>query len=175
MVKQDYISCPMASLYCRYQAFLSRSPASCPELALNFYSMSSYGWVSIAGGCRTQLFVNGKLVRLFTVFVSTIETRQPRAAVDGCCSSDTRPSQLKEHSTLKSLRRGTKNRSDLARHAPSSRAATWYQLCEIKQPTLPRAPAARNRYPAYRSCRYIIFPVSQIHSSKPVATHKHAG
>jgi hypothetical protein len=49
--------------------------------------------------------------------------------------------------------RGTKNRSDLARHAPSSRAAvfvlpraaTWYRLCEAKERTLPRAAAARNR------------------------------
>jgi hypothetical protein len=73
-----------------------------------------------------QLFVRGKLVRLFTVFVSSIEARQPRVAVDRLSFSDTRPSQLKEHSTLKSLCRGTKNRSDLARHAPSSRAATWY-------------------------------------------------
>jgi hypothetical protein len=46
--------------------------------------------------------------------------------------------------------------SDLARHAPSShaavfvlpRAATWYRLYEAKQRTLPRAAAARNRYPA---------------------------
>jgi hypothetical protein len=28
-----------------------------------------------------QLFVRGKLVRLFTVFVSSIEARQPRDAV----------------------------------------------------------------------------------------------
>jgi hypothetical protein len=35
----------------------------------------------------------------------------------------TRPSQLKEHSTLKSLSRGTKNRSDLVRHAPGSRGS----------------------------------------------------
>jgi hypothetical protein len=28
------------------------------------------------------LFVRGKLVRLFTVFVSSTEARQPRAAVD---------------------------------------------------------------------------------------------
>jgi hypothetical protein len=33
---------------------------------------------------------------------------QPRAVVDRRCSSDTRPSQLKEHSTLKYLCRGTK-------------------------------------------------------------------
>jgi hypothetical protein len=49
----------------------------------------------------------GKLVRLFAVFVRSIEARQPRVAVDRRCSSDTRPSQLKEHSTLKSLCRGT--------------------------------------------------------------------
>jgi hypothetical protein len=73
------------------------------------------------------MFVRGKLVRLFTVFVSSVEAR---LFIDG--SSDTRPSQLKEHSTLKSLCRGTKNRSDLARHAPSSRAAIWYRLCEAK-------------------------------------------
>jgi hypothetical protein len=30
------------------------------------------------------------------------------------------------------------------------RAATWYQLCETKKQTLPRAAAARNRYPAYK-------------------------
>jgi hypothetical protein len=52
--------------------------------------------------------VRGKLVRLFTVFVSSIEARQPRAAVDRYCSSHTRPSQLKEHNTLKSLCRRTK-------------------------------------------------------------------
>jgi hypothetical protein len=52
---------------------------SCCELLL-------LGWVSIAHGCRAQLFVRGKLVRLFTVFVSSIEARQPRAAVDGSCS-----------------------------------------------------------------------------------------
>jgi hypothetical protein len=39
------------------------------------------GWVSIARGCRAQLFVRGKLVRLLTVFVSSIEARQPRAAI----------------------------------------------------------------------------------------------
>jgi hypothetical protein len=98
---------------------------------------------SIARGYRAQLFVRSKLVRLLTVFVSSIEARQPRAAVDGRCSSDTRPSQLKEHSTLKFLCRGTKNRSDLARHAPSSRAAKWYRLCEAKERTLPRAAAAQ--------------------------------
>jgi hypothetical protein len=89
---------------------------------------------------RAQLFVRAKHVRLFTVFVSSIEARQPLAA--------TRISQLKEHSTLKSLCRGTKNRSDLARDAPSSRAATCYRLYEAKQRTLPRAADARNRYPA---------------------------
>jgi hypothetical protein len=39
-------------------------------------------WVLIALGCRAQLFVCGKHVRLFTVFVSSIEERQPRVAVD---------------------------------------------------------------------------------------------
>jgi hypothetical protein len=71
----------------------------------------------------------------------------------------TRPSQLKEHSTPKSLCRGTKNRSDMAPQAPSSRvtvfvlprAATWYRLCEAKQRTLPRAAAAHNRHPALES------------------------
>ena len=90
-----------------------------------------------------------------TVFTQH-RARQPRAAVDRRCSNTTRPSQLNEHSTLKSLCRGLKNRSDLARHAPSSRAAvfvlpraaTWFRLCEAKQRTLPRAAAARNRYPA---------------------------
>jgi hypothetical protein len=50
----------------------------------------------------------------------------------------TRPSQLKEHSTLKSLWRKTKNRSDMAGHVLSSRAAVfvlpcavkWYRLCQ---------------------------------------------
>jgi hypothetical protein len=68
----------------------------------------------------------------------------------------TRPSQLKELSTMKSLCRGTKNRSDLARHAPGlrmalyvlRRAATWYRLCEAKERILPRAAVARNRYQA---------------------------
>ena len=104
-----------------------------------------------------------------TMFVFTQhQARQPRAAVDRrCsnttraavdrrCSNTTRPSQLNKHSTLKSLCRGSKNRSDLARHAPSlraavfvlPRAATWFRLCEVKQRTLPRAAAARNRYPA---------------------------
>jgi hypothetical protein len=70
-----------------------------------------------------QLYLSGTLVRLFTVFVSSIEARQPRAVVNRRSSSDTRPSQLKEHSTLKSLCRGTKkNRSYLARQVPSSRA-----------------------------------------------------
>jgi hypothetical protein len=32
-------------------------------------------FVSIARGCRAQLFVRGKLIRLFTVFVSSIEAR----------------------------------------------------------------------------------------------------
>jgi hypothetical protein len=80
--------------------------------AFQIVLLTSLGWVSISRGCRAQLFVRGKLVRLFTVFVPSIEARQPRAAVDGRCSSHTRPSQLKEHSTLKSLCRGTKNRSD---------------------------------------------------------------
>jgi hypothetical protein len=93
---------------------------------------------------------------LFTVFVSSIEAQQARAAVDRRCSSVTRPSQLKEHNTLKSLCCGTKNRSDMARHAPSSlpraavfvllRAAKWYRLREAKQQTMPLAAAARNRY-----------------------------
>jgi hypothetical protein len=83
----------------------------------------------------------------FTVFVSSIEERQPRVAVDRRCSSATRPSQLKDHSTLKSLCRGAKNRSDFVRHAPSSRAAVWYLLCEAKQRILPCAAAARNWYP----------------------------
>jgi hypothetical protein len=33
-----------------------------------------------------QLFMRGKFVRLFTVFVSSNEARQPRAAVDRHCS-----------------------------------------------------------------------------------------
>jgi hypothetical protein len=94
------------------------------------------GWVSILRGCRAKLFVRDKLVCLFTVFVSNIEARQPRADVDRRCSSVLRPSQLKTHSTLKSLCRGTWNLSDLAQLAPSSRAAvfllpraaTWHQL-----------------------------------------------
>jgi hypothetical protein len=66
---------------------------------------------------------------LIIVFVSSIEARQPRAAVDRRCSSATRPSQLKEHSTLKSLCRGTTNRSDLARHAPSLQCS----FCRARQ------------------------------------------
>jgi hypothetical protein len=37
--------------------------------------------VSIARGCRAQLLVSGKLVRLFTAFVSSIEAQQQRDAV----------------------------------------------------------------------------------------------
>jgi hypothetical protein len=62
---------------------------------------------------------------------------------------------------------GTKNRSDLARHAPSSRAATWYRLCEAKQRILPRAAAARNRYPPLRmqgKLRYHIFLSMFLHN-----------
>jgi hypothetical protein len=62
---------------------------------------------------------------LITVFVSSIEARQPRATVDRFSilprkkhRNATRPSQLKEHSTLKSFCRGAKNRSYLARRAP---------------------------------------------------------
>jgi hypothetical protein len=40
------------------------------------------GWVPTASGCRAQLFVRGKLVCLFTVFVLSIEARQPRVSVD---------------------------------------------------------------------------------------------
>jgi hypothetical protein len=103
------------------------------------------GWVSIVCGCPAQLFVRGKLVCLFTEFVSNIEARQPRADVDGRCSSVLRLSQLKTHSTLKSLCRGAWNLSDLAQHAPSSRAATWHRLWEAKQRTLPRAASTSNR------------------------------
>jgi hypothetical protein len=67
----------------------------------------------------------------------------------------TRPFQLKEQSTLKSLCRGTKNRSDVARHAPSSRASVrsaardnMVSTCGANQQTLSRAAAVRNRYPA---------------------------
>jgi hypothetical protein len=102
---------------------------------------------------QTRSFV----YELITVFLSSIEAR---AAVDRFSILSrkkrrkvTRPSQLKEHSALKSLCRGTKNRSDLARHASSSREAmfvrprpaTWYRLCEAKQRTLPPAAAAHNR------------------------------
>jgi hypothetical protein len=87
----------------------------CPSSVIPVTEVSSfYSRVLIARCCREQLFVRGKLVRLFTVFVSSIEERQPRVAVDRRCSLDTRPSQLKEHSKLKSPCRGTKNRSDLA-------------------------------------------------------------
>ena len=41
----------------------------------------------------------------------------------------TRPSQLKEHGTQKSLFRGTKNRSDLTRGVPISRAAMFVLSC----------------------------------------------
>jgi hypothetical protein len=37
--------------------------------------------------CRAQLFVFGKLVPLFTVFLSSIEARQPRVAGDRRCPS----------------------------------------------------------------------------------------
>jgi hypothetical protein len=96
---------------------------------------------------RTRSFVYA----LVTMFVSSIEARQPRAVVHRRCSSVTRPSQLKKHSTLKSHCRWTKNRSELARHASSSRvsvfvlprAATWYRLCEAKERTLAqRQPSA---------------------------------
>jgi hypothetical protein len=42
------------------------------------------GSVSISRGCLAQLFVRGKLVRLFTVFVSSIEARR---AIDVVLSS----------------------------------------------------------------------------------------
>jgi hypothetical protein len=79
------------------------------------------GWLPRAAvrARQTRSFVYA----LITVFVSSIEARQPRAAGDRRCSSATRLSQLKEHGTLKSLCRGTKNTSDLARHAPSSRGS----------------------------------------------------
>jgi hypothetical protein len=38
-------------------------------------------FVSIARGCREQLFVRGKLLRLFTMFVSSIEARRAIDAV----------------------------------------------------------------------------------------------
>jgi hypothetical protein len=49
------------------------------------------------------------------MFVSGIEigSRRVRLLIDA-----TRPSQVKEHSALKSLCHGTKNRSDLARYEP---------------------------------------------------------
>jgi hypothetical protein len=43
------------------------------------------GWVSIAHGCRAQPFVSGKLVRLVTVFVSSIKA--PRASRGSCALS----------------------------------------------------------------------------------------
>jgi hypothetical protein len=64
-----------------------------------------------------------------------------------------RPSPLKEHSTLKSLCRGTKNRSDLARHA-----AVF---------VLPRA----SGHPSYRTVirtvavRYLMMPSVYPHTS----------
>jgi hypothetical protein len=47
--------------------------ASNPTYLIKTISNFAYhglGWVSIARGCRAQLFVRGKLVRFFTVFVS---------------------------------------------------------------------------------------------------------
>jgi hypothetical protein len=61
------------------------------------------------------------LARQTRSFVYRVRVEHQSAAAAWRCPSDTRPPQLKEHSTLKSLCRGTKNRSDLARHAPSSR------------------------------------------------------
>jgi hypothetical protein len=87
---------------------------------------------------------------LITVFVSGIEARQPRAAVDWRRERNTERHKtvsimLKEHSTLNALCSGTKDRFALARHARSSRAATWYRLCEGKQRTMPRAAGAHTR------------------------------
>jgi hypothetical protein len=107
--------------------------------------------VSIARGCRARQARSFLCLCLITVFLSSIEARQPRVAVDRRCSSDTRPSQLKEHSTLKSLCRGTKNHSDLARHAPSSRAAVFLLPRSNMVSTLRSKAtniASRNRYPA---------------------------
>jgi hypothetical protein len=71
-----------------------------------------------------QLFVRGRLVRLFTVFMSSIEAQQQqRAAVDQRSSSDTRLFQLKEHSTLKSLCCGKKNCSNWAQRAKFARGS----------------------------------------------------
>jgi hypothetical protein len=100
---------------------------------------------------------------LITVFVSSIEARQPRTAVDRFSilprkehRNATRPSPLTEHSTRPSTCRGTQNRSDLAQHAPISRAA----VCYAKQRTLPRAAAARSRYPAFQSTERHLVKIS---------------
>jgi hypothetical protein len=104
----------------------------------NFAQGAEY---SGAGPAARSSALNGeyRLRRSFvypsiTVFVSSTEARLLSDAVP--------PSQdrlnRKSNSTLKFLCRGTKKRSDLARHAPSSRAATWYQLCDAMQRTLPR-------------------------------------
>jgi hypothetical protein len=130
-----------------YEILLSKVNAPIRKISsmrLDFCGcLQSLSWVSIARGCRA---------RKTRSFVYRVRVQHRSAAVDWLCSTATRPSQLKEHSTLKSLCRGTKNRSDLARHAPSSRTATWYRLCEAKQRTLPRAAAARNRYPTLQAC-----------------------
>jgi hypothetical protein len=68
---------------------------------------------AVLGARRTHSFVYA----LITVFVSSIEARQPRAAVDRRHNNATRLSQLKKHNTLKPLCRATKNRSDLGRRA----------------------------------------------------------
>jgi hypothetical protein len=133
------------------------------ERAKTIHALS---WVSIVRGCHAQLFVRGKLVRLPCSCPASKRGSRGRLLIDVRKKhrNATRSSQLKKHSTLKSLCRGTKNRSDLARHAPSSRAAvfalpsaaTRYRLCEAKQRILPRAAAARNRcfHTSYRWSTY---------------------
>jgi hypothetical protein len=102
------------------------------------------GYTKLGIDCA-QLFVRGKLVRLFTVFVSSIEARQPRAAVDWRCSSDTRPSQLKEHSTLKSLCRGAKKTASIWLDTRQVRARQ-HRIDFARQSN--EHCLARNRYPA---------------------------
>jgi hypothetical protein len=114
---------------------------------------------------QTRSFVHA----LITVIMSGVKERQPHMAVDRWCERNTRTPQDRlnwKHSTLKSLCRRTKNRSDLARHGPSlhaavfvlPRVATWYRLCEAKQWTLTHVAATFDRYPALQVyCDHITY------------------
>jgi hypothetical protein len=132
-------------------------------------TVSALSRVSIARSCS---FAENSFVCLCVNNRVHVQHRSAAAAC-GCdrrCSSTTRPSQLKEHSTLKSLCRGANNRSTLPRHAPSSRAAvfdlppaaTWYRLREANQRIWPRAAAALNPCPALERMATLIGLVTTI-------------